>query len=250
MHKKRSDQNENNANTEVKDNQAPTGGNGEIRPTSDAPPTRRENQQTRRKQCVAEPTILYRGLKWSEWFTLVFTGVIALSAGTYTIFAILQWNVMAKQAELMEATLEVSQRAYVFPKHVRMKQFQMGKRLVVEVEVENSGNTPALNLSGTLHFRAIESALPDISDYGEPADGFTSVSVLPAHVSSIRMVSGRAELSERHVVSIEGGNLRVYVYGILRYQDIFGKQRESRFCGLYDPPTGLFKACERHNSMN
>lgn len=250
MNDKNSKGNQQDSTNQSESNQPETASNGEIIPSSDAPRTNKGNRQTKSKEEIAKPTRVYWGLKWSEWLTLAFTGVIAGSAVVYTIFAILQWRIMGEQAEVMKASLEIGQRAYVFPKYIRMKEFRAGEKLLVEVELENSGNTPALNLSGSIHYRARETALPENPDYGKPADGFTSVSVLPPSVPSLRLVSSRGELLDRHIVSVGRGELSIYVYGILQYEDVFRQRRKTKFCGLYDAPTGLFKACEHHNSMD
>lgn len=100
----------------------------------------------------------------------------------------------------------------------------------IRMNLSNVGNTPAYKVVSNTHFDVMPFPLPDNFKFPEFVDPGNSAVVGP-HQSFI--ISGFADriYSDEDVKEISlGMSKRLYVYGIVKYEDAFGVSRQMKFC--------------------
>jgi hypothetical protein len=264
MDEKNSDDNQKDSYSQPKNDQAPTSGNGEIGPGTDARPANQESSETKSKKEIATPT---RGVNWSQWLMIAFTGVIAASAFTYTMVAIWQLEVIGAQVDVMRSDLQetmnqvelarvqaeaakraadaaeksiaanleafrLGQRAWVGVKGIRLKgERKEGERLEAVIIVENTGRTPALEV---VVQKAVSAAYPTKEALRQPVKGGKAIFVLAPNNNFLSLKTVTESLSETDLRALESEKRGVfYLYGIITYKDIFDRRHETGFCAFY-----------------
>jgi hypothetical protein len=124
------------------------------------------------------------------------------------------------------------------------------------VGLRNSGQTPAydLSLTGTWKEMPFGQLLPKGFDYPEtrnnnPADSGT-LAVNPGDT-----IPGGCTLTPDEIAMVKRAKdhkATIYLYGDIKYRDVFGKHRLSPYCRIYNPDiadqTLAFGVCPDHNS--
>jgi hypothetical protein len=64
-------------------------------------------------------------------------------------------------------------------------------------------------------------------------------------------VSTSRKLTEDELKGInDDRTMVVYVFGEVRYKDIFGKPHTTKFCSYYEPLANMFASCHQYNFAN
>ena len=129
---------------------------------------------------------------------------------------------------------------------------------VAVVTIKNSGQTPAhdvVNVSGI----AIDPFPPPptlsltITDHDFAAVGRSRETLGPDNTSVSRVSAGRQLMDEEKKGIIEGAHA-IYVYGEVRYKDVFGKRRWTRYRLMMGGPVGIrggqLAGCEEGNEAS
>lgn len=149
---------------------------------------------------------------------------------------------LAMQREFSEKEL----RAYVTVKFVKALTLSTGssKEASVQVEYHNIGNTPAL------HVRVILASISPtyfngiILSLNDTINGLAPLTIMPGGTSSIlskgypHNVVGHFDLDPNFVGAWEGGSGYLIAEGLIEYEDVFGKKRETRFRYVLDGRSG------------
>jgi hypothetical protein len=179
-----------------------------------------------------------KDLKRFEKWSLVVQVVMCIVTCAYIIFAGLQWKVMSRQLDLMH----VDQRAWLAPVEVTSE--PLGSGTIFKVLFRNTGKTPGIDVSAWINRTT---SLPQITalDPGSPnkvaglfapnAVGNTSTSDVPIGAKDVEAI---------------GKGLHVYIYGTIRYGDIFKKQHWTQFCYFPGPDLKSFGSCPIHNGCD
>jgi hypothetical protein len=119
-------------------------------------------------------------------------------------------------------------RAYVFPTEIKVGNFKTGNPLTAFVRIENTGQTPAYELSCVTKFMG--GTFPqtefDISD-----EDFASASseYLGGHSVNWRTTSSTTVPTPEEQEGVTQGVNALYVFGEIRYVDAFGQNRRTTF---------------------
>lgn len=155
---------------------------------------------------------------------------------------------------------QLEQRAWLGLQMVQLTQFQAGKNIAATAEFLNTGKSPALAIQTSFGLTQlpINQKPPFLYDF-QIANWTTGYPVAPQG----RMQLYVTELGNRKVLSdedkgrIERQQLIVWVWGTIRYKDIFGNTHNTRYCGYtFDsakqPMTQgmLMKNCPDHSDMD
>jgi len=176
-------------------------------------------------------------------------------------------NSAAHSKQSLDAAIEqnrLDQRAWIGIEDVKAPDaISAGPPIVFAVNIKNSGKTPALNLK---MFTIIGRAYPpdELNDLDfQAADTGSNYAHAPgtmmpgtfAHV----LVQTEHPMTETRVADIRSGKEVIYIWGTIRYEDIFQHQHATKFCvvgseRLINTEKGTFtldfSECTRHNDAD
>ena len=160
--------------------------------------------------------------------------------------------------------LILDQRAWVGVQGTESEEFSVANGFIVTVVFSNSGKTPAHSVQSSAGYKT--SPVP-VS--GPTKKEIAALEFRPAQSiapqSKYNMTLGKIAIGEgatprqmegvRNLLAqfpdIQKGNLVLYYYGILRYDDIFNMTHETQFCiYLADPKTKRVGVCDAFNDLN
>lgn len=211
-----------------------------------------------------EPTEMPRR---PDWMT-IFTGILAL-------FAFLSFIAVGIQLSDARKALEVDQRPWVtigpdWPKE-QTAQGVVGQKVVltenariqVPIKIENSGKTPALQLSYTANIEIVErEKSPQLENPINPIRivGGTLFPHAPVTDFAYRWNPQKPGMPVFNVLTpvekqaLDNGDSYFAVYGDVTYRDGFGIQHWTHFCApvVFSQKTGLFnyKCCTEYNTAD
>lgn len=151
--------------------------------------------------------------------------VCMLFTGAVAVYARMQARELREQRNEMQEQLELDQRAWVSVKGIELVKAQPGDSGRVRVHFTNSGKTPATQVrtSCMVQLAANERALWKSSLGDNPTviapggDVFCSVTL-------------KASTNPATLKALKAGALQQYVYGVVSYRDIFGKDHWISYC--------------------
>jgi len=121
-------------------------------------------------------------------------------------------------------------RAYVSVRPVAIKGLVAGEYPVVLYEMTNTGSTPAYKLKSAASIALMKYPATSLTVTMDPASQPHQVTVFPGQ-------SHQAETNRKHTINqdqiysmLRGDEYRLYVIGLVTYEDAFGKKRETEFC--------------------
>lgn len=138
----------------------------------------------------------------------------------------------ASVATLRERTA-MQMRAYISVLISNGVYQERDKNLKFEVRptVINTGQTPAHKLTYWASARILPNPLPEDFDFPEGEDSVRSGFVLGPHQSIIINAAVPDFVADTEVDEIKiGRNRRVWVWGVVFYEDVFGEPRKTKFC--------------------
>lgn len=151
-----------------------------------------------------------------------------------------------EQTKISQSQLINQTRAWITVKGVSHQEIKAGQKLISSIEFINSGNSPALNL--TIHNNcAIRKIPPPTPMELIPFKGEPSSAVLGPQIISQSIITGDILMTEELINGIETGDLHIYVWGIVKYDDIFGQHRQTGYCFKNKLGTTRFDACPENN---
>lgn len=142
-----------------------------------------------------------------------------------------------KAVELTAETAERQLRAYVHPSKSVVELGEDGT-VAFSVHIENSGQTPAYQMSPwtqiTVWAHPLEGDLPSL-----PVDPVRSASAV-LHAGGRLRTEGKFSrpVSAEKRAAIASAELAIYVYGHVKYRDVFDKERFTIFRFMYHGPWG------------
>lgn len=175
-----------------------------------------------------------------KWWLIVFPAVLA-------ICAILQFIWIVRQGRWMRAT----QRAYIFVSTVSVGNiisnssapipqqivipaqnvpwiFNNTKGPITILEIKNSGKTTAYNVRHGADIVVRGYPLHSILKIFTKG-GIKSVSPLSPEGNAFKKIAMKKTLTPKQITSLIKGTKAIYVYGIITYEDIFGKQHITKY---------------------
>jgi hypothetical protein len=158
-------------------------------------------------------------VKITDAYLAVFNGLLVLVTGGLILVGFLT-------IKKMRDTEERQLRAYVFIESGRLERNFDDNRLAAKMKIKNSGQTPAYELT---HTTAVRIVPPEFAD-GFSEEGFSKqkFNVPPNTELSITFFSkSNFDLEDQREYA--NGNVKILVYGTLKYRDAFRKTRTTDF---------------------
>jgi hypothetical protein len=118
------------------------------------------------------------------------------------------------------------------------------------VVAQNSGRTPALQVHTNASGESVpKDAVPDLV-YRNPPVGVASNSVVPPQGTLKFRVRSGTTATQDQVNAIKNGTSVLYIYGKIRYLDIFKRQHDTIFCFVVEPDLTSNDFCDHGNDAN
>jgi hypothetical protein len=168
------------------------------------------------------------------------SGADAAVVAVGTLKAIeVQATLMQSQETLLRDTAQRQLRAYICVDAAMLKFTGTGdnESFEVQVDIKNSGQTPAYDLHLWAHVWVEQYPLK--VDLPEPPQDFRMSSSIIAPGGKTIMVSGPGQSIHAPIVTLGNPSRTVYAYGKICYRDAFGKNRTTRYRFFYggnEPP--------------
>lgn len=211
-----------------------------------------------------------RNYRLEVWkFRISVAQLVVVTAGLFVAalgasFAYTQLNTLKAQLDTVKANANAQLRAYVVvtPNEL-LNVFQSENDMVGYVTVANAGQTLARIKNRWMGIEVLGSELPVTLDGLGRLDPEEGVLLLTSRLSP-PMFRARQTLTgpEYNLVHAREGQLRVYIFGRVEYEDIFRVSRFTNFCFMYygsdtwegkSPiayhPTQA-KYCDKHNDAS
>ena len=113
-----------------------------------------------------------------------------------------------------------------------------GSPFYTDVIISNFGKTPARNGRFAGWCKVLDADLPTNFDFpsGLPGEQVGPFSCYPGpHGILVRPIRSDTYAADDTIAAVQSGTLkRLYVYGTVTYDDVFGDTHKTRFCGYYD----------------
>ena len=156
----------------------------------------------------------------------------------------------SKQTAIFQSQLISGQRAWVTLKQADHTEIREGESVGIKLVFTNSGNSPALNLTinSNAQFRSFPLPTPmPLADECAPQD--RSRGVVTPHGDFLN-IKTTGILTKEQIADINNRNRRLYAWGSVEYDDIFGKRHRTEYCLFSQPGTLSFTGCENNNTAN
>jgi hypothetical protein len=185
-----------------------------------------------------------------EWWAVYISAALTLLTMALAVYTGLLWRSTNQVVlDTREAT-QMQLRAYVSIMHANFSPHRRHKDAEVpdnefpayfDIGIKNWGQTPAHELSVNINFHsvAINESLPEDFDYPDKVRDLGPGQLRRKRgvivIAPGNAVTNTLALNESELQSIQSSldhQINLYIYGWVRYKDIFGISRESQFCYL------------------
>lgn len=162
-----------------------------------------------------------------------------------------QWKAMQCGLSDTRKAVQYSETAYVAVKDASLTQFEVGKKIAAGLTFVNAGNTPAYNERSYCYIELRDKPLPpnltDFQDIGEEP----SMHIIPPN-GGVRhqLVETEVVLTDQMRGLVEQGRYQTYVWGIVTYEDIFGREHWTKFCLVQYKNSARLDGCGNNNEAD
>jgi hypothetical protein len=164
------------------------------------------------------------------------------------------WEITNNTLKHSEKTAERQLRAYVFPIEAELKKLSADEFPELEISIENSGQTPAYQLTHTSRFALSDFPLIEPLPLAEASKESSKTNVEPGGKF---MKYGRSDrkLSAEAITQLKDGTAAIYAYGEIKFVDAFGASRWVKYRLMNGGRAGFFAdgklvACEEGNETS
>lgn len=171
-------------------------------------------------------------------------------------------NSVAQAGKALDATIEqnnLDQRAWVGVNSIVKPPGSTDSVIFVHPDVQpdfavvirNTGRTPALRVSHQMGWRTLFSKDRFIPLYGKQIDNNRSAMQPGQDITLTTGIdSATPKISAAMIEAIRNGQLMLYLYGRISYQDIFGKSHNATFCVFLAKTLNGFGGCSTYNDAD
>jgi len=163
----------------------------------------------------------------------------------------------AAQTRIAEDTEKHQLRAYAYakPPPQGVQNVVAGGKVLAVIAVRNSGQTPAYHLRMRGNTGVGVWPIPSLQTWREGPYGGNLVLNPETETTTGGKISSDVDtITQPDIESVHDGKThRLYVFGTILYEDIFGSERYSDFCFAYygdGPILTTMEYCEIHNNAN
>ena len=193
-----------------------------------------------------------------------YTALLAGVAGLQLLAFAYQGYWLRRTVKSAETTAGRQLRAYVSATPDWIERFSASKVVEIKYAIRNHGQTPAKEMISLAKVDVLPYPLPDNWAFTEPPPNIKgSKSTLYADSPRYARTTMKRLLTSNELASVSGGKThRIYVYGVIRYLDIFDDEWSTEFCfsligsrakdamegrAFYTPDDVVFEASDQHN---
>lgn len=148
---------------------------------------------------------------------------------------------------IAEEAMRLQQRAWVFVTEIRASELQAGRPLDITLGFKNTGRTPARNVQIATQV----DSLPKGRDPEPRLEKAYSRGIIPPEgtvFANIGNSNGHSQgLTQEDLQAIKSGDLVVWAYGTLTYDDVFEVRQATMFCYRLQPDRHTFAVAEVYN---
>lgn len=192
-------------------------------------------------------------INWPSWITAVCTVLIVIITGFYTYYASEQVAQMKEAVRITGGQFRKDQRAWMVVSDVKTI-FVVGKPVELTISFKNTGKTAAKTdaiviVSEILQGETYPNYTKESSKLTELTD--QSKGIIPSlhGVSSTINATGEP-LSETLYKDVITDKIRIYIHGIFKYDDIFGKHHWTTFCLFISKDGNSCSIYKEHNDTD
>jgi len=198
---------------------------------------------------------------WKAYIAL--TALTVIGAFVSAFFAYGAYVATRRQATAAETQIEVAQdtehrqlRAYLHIDHGPITVSDNTAK--AEIRISHSGQTPAYKIKLEADIQVGHFPLPDAEKLSLPTGGLPKYEFAALYgnepirqtISMPQNSNDAIEIQKRSRDRLAGGLQVFYLFGRVRYQDIFGNEWPYDFCYSFDPVNnaeGSERGCEKYN---
>jgi hypothetical protein len=155
--------------------------------------------------------------------------VIGLFTAALVVATVLLWLATLKLARDADLTSRRSLRAYVGITEAKRIDVQNHRQFVAQVMIENSGQTPAYDLTAWAWIELAVNPLSKSLDPAKDKDKNQSRSTIGPRRKIFLRVNYETPLSDADILGLQQGKLGLYLYGNIQYRDAFGRTQGADF---------------------
>lgn len=158
---------------------------------------------------------------------------------------------------LQREAVHTGQRAYLIFHHAILdKALAIGESPHVTIDLLNSGQTPAQNVRYNLALQILSSP-PVTITHGAliPSGDIGANQTFKLNAESLPLKGGEFDDVTADPFAFGNNSFTVinrpklYLYGIVQYDDVFGGHDQSEFCAVYFAKENGFPGCSAHNTV-
>lgn len=169
--------------------------------------------------------------------------------------AVIQLQAAAKNAkDSIEATqkaMRLDQRAWVGPVAVSQFELKAGEIIpTIVVTVRNSGKTPALAMTSITTMQFVNPGQSFHPTLGKTATPQAIDVIQPNGELQLPSSLGMTKLNDAAIDRLRAGASILYVYGEVKYRDVFDAEHVSRFCMFVSRDLKTLSSCDEYNEAN
>jgi hypothetical protein len=153
----------------------------------------------------------------------------------------------AANAQVNEA-MRLERRAWMGVGEIMALETGSDTRVHASVPLINSGATPALHVRARVSLLYQKPEAPFDIDKAM-ATLFTLPSTAVIHPGSKMTADAAGSIPEGLMNAIEAGTVRLFLFGIIDYCDIFGTAQRTTFCVYLHRDRRTFRVCTEHNEV-
>jgi len=194
-----------------------------------------------------------------EWWLVYLTAALALITLGLAVYTAFLWSATKKMVAGAENSSKKQLRAYVFldpqKEFTLVKPPSISQTVELEMHLKNLGATPAHDVICNSWMTIDVWPLPkDFSFLGPPGEPTGGTFIPPGGFSHFHTGTARP-LTESELDSVQKGKLCLYIYGNIKYTDVFGRKHWTNFSfastslGREGFKTAVAKT-ERHNDAD
>jgi hypothetical protein len=218
-----------------------------------APDTRGTEQNpiirsVKSKEEAAQDAADHKEKSATDWWMIIFSGAVAVGAFLQVAIFIVMIRTSRRQL-----------RAYLFVDCKDMHQLNAVAKFALKFVTVNTGQTPARQVSVESKIQIMDHPISRTFDTTTLNDPERSVFIIGAGKDVMFDAEADRNFTADEIAEITSSESkrRIYSYGIVRYKDIFGWKRYTKFCFFVrfnKNPNGTFRirvsASEYHNEAN
>lgn len=155
-----------------------------------------------------------------------------------------------KSIEIMQSNIRLEQRAWVGPVEAIMPKAGEKPEPHLGVKIMNSGKTPARRLLTKISTQYLPAEAEFAPSYKDDSVK-PGVSVIqPGMRINLFSLATLGVMTPQEIDGVRTGRNILYLYGLITYEDIFGRPHSTRFCLYLQSDLSGFSACSTYNDAD